>query len=117
MLNRPRILLISHLPELHYDSLLINGGFDVTNAESLNEGLAFWRPFHFKLVLIVVEDDLPQALAFCDELKKIEPGQCVAFVTGWHTFVPPSSCPDDVIQRDYNPSLFVKKVSELAQAQ
>lgn len=116
MVSLHRILLITHLPELHYDTLLRQGGFEVITVRTLAEGFAAWRPFEFSLVLIVVGDDIQAPTAFCDELKKLDPAQNVAFVTGWHTYVPPAACPDEVIRRDHNPSLFIQKVKELSQS-
>ncbi len=110
------ILLICNRPELHYDTLLGKAGFDVVNVSTLQEGLLEWRPFRFKLVLIVVENDLQEPLKFCEGLKKMDKKQSVAFVTGWHMYVPPLSCPDEVIQQEYNPAMFLKKVGELAEA-
>ena len=113
----PRILLISHLPELHHDKVLAVRGFEVVTATSLTEGFTLWRPFHFDLVLIVVDGDTEAATKFCAELKALDPKQNVAFVTGWHTYVPPSACPDEVIQREHGPSTFLRKVAELVEIQ
>lgn len=115
MLSSPRILLVSQIPELHYDSLLKNGGFEVVTAKSLDEGLTAWRPFEFNLVLVVVDGNIEDSLEFCGELKKLDPNQGIAFVTGWHTYVPPQSCPDEIIEQEYNPALFIRKVTELSQ--
>ena len=115
MTSRPRILLVSPIPELHYDSLLTNGGFEVVTVKSLDDALAAWRPLVFNLVLVVVDDNVEQPLEFCEELKKIDPTQGVAFVTGWHTYIPPQSCPDEIIEQEYNPALFIRKVTELSQ--
>lgn len=111
-----RILLICGQPELHYDSLLRKTGFDVVSSKTLEDGMSQWRPSSFNLVLIVVDGDLERPLAFCEGVKKVDPTQNVAFVAGWHTYVPPLSCPDEVIQQDYNPARFLKKVTELSQA-
>ena len=115
MKSRPRILLVSQIPELHYDSLLTNCGFEVVTASSLDQALTVWQPSVFKLVLVVVDDNIEQPLEFCAELKKIDPTQGVAFVTGWHTYIPPQGCPDEIIEQDYNPALFIRKVTELSQ--
>ena len=117
MVPRKRILLITHLPELHYDSLLRQRGFEVVSAGNLSEGLTLWRPFEFNLILIVVGDDVEAPIAFCDEVKQLDANQKVAFVSGWHTYIPPAACPDDVIRREYDPARFIQKVTELSQLQ
>jgi len=116
MTSPTRILLISHIPELHYDTLLRQRGFEVVTATTLAEGTTAWRPFEFSLVLVVVGEDVEGPTAFCDQLKKLDPTQNVAFVTGWHTYVPPATCPDEVIRREHNPALFLQKVKELSQS-
>jgi hypothetical protein len=50
---------------------------------------------------------------FCEELKSLYPPQCVALLTGWYTFVPQDSCPDDVIPRGEGPATFITRVAEL----
>lgn len=115
MTSRPRILLVSKIPELHYDTLLTKCGFEVVTVKSLDEALTVWRPLVFNLVLVVVNGNTEQALKFCGQLKKIDPTQGVAFVTGWHTYIPPQSCPDEIIEQEYNPALFIRKVTELSE--
>lgn len=114
MQPKRKILLVSPLPELHYDALLRTSGFEVTTAASLEDAMTRWRPFEFSLVLVVVSGELDEYLKFCDGLKHMDPDQHVAFVTGWHTYVPPDNCPDKTIPQDHNPALFLRRVSDIA---
>lgn len=107
-----RILLVSKESLLH-DRILEDAGYSVTRVKSILEARAAWQPGQYALVLISATDTTQAAVEFCDELKSIFPPQCVALLTGWYTFLPKGSCPDESIPRDAGPATFVTRVAEL----
>ena len=107
-----RILLVSKESLLH-DRILENAGYSVTWVKSIMEARQAWQTGQYALVLISATATTQEASEFCDELKSIYPPQCVALLTGWYTFVPRDSCPDDAIPRGEGPAAFITRVAEL----
>ena len=67
----------------------------------------------YDLVLIDVEADVKvqSAQELCDEIKKIQPDQHVAFVCNYRVSIE-SDCPDEIIRAEFNPEALVRGVKE-----
>jgi hypothetical protein len=70
-----------------------------------------WKDYD--LVLIDVEADVrvQSAQELCDEIKKINPDQHVAFVCNYRVAIA-SDCPDEIIRSEFNPEAMVRGVIE-----
>jgi CheY-like chemotaxis protein len=70
-----------------------------------------WKDYD--LVLIDVEADVKvqSAQQLCDEIKKENPGQHVAFVCNYRVNIE-SDCPDEIIRAEFDPKAFVKGVEQ-----
>jgi DNA-binding NtrC family response regulator len=106
------ILLVTREDLLH-DRILESAGYVVTKAKNISEARLMWQPARFALVLIAILTHTKDVEEFCEELKNLYPPQPVALLTGWYTFVPQNSCPDEAIPRSGNPETFVARVTEL----
>ena len=51
------------------------------------------------------------AQELCDEIKKVHPGQHVAFVCNYRVAID-SDCPDEIIRAEFNPEALVRGVKE-----
>ena len=67
----------------------------------------------YDLVLIDVEADVKvkSAQELCDTIKKVVPGQHIAFVCNYRVDVE-SDCPDEIIRAEFDPEAFVRGVKE-----
>jgi len=88
-------------------------GYRVERAASLEAArrLAAERTFH--LVLIDVRQHPKGGLALCEQLKASQPGLKVAFLADHTLYLPPETCPDEVIARQDGPERFLAQVEEL----
>ena len=107
-----QILLVTRVNLLH-DLILANAGYSVITVRSIAEARRAWQPGRYALVLISALDTTREAEEFCEELKSIYPPQSVALLTGWNTFLPKDSCPDETISREEGPAMFVSRVKEM----
>ena len=109
---KKEILLVTREDVLH-DRILESAGYAVTKVKNVAEARLVWQPARFALVLISAASHSRDVEEFCEELKTLYPPQSVALLTGWYTFVPKDSCPDDAIPRSGSPETFVARVAEL----
>jgi CheY-like chemotaxis protein len=67
----------------------------------------------YDLVLIDVEADVrvQSAQELCDEIKKVQPQQQVAFVCNYRVAIE-SDCPDEIIRAEFNPEALVRGVQQ-----
>jgi hypothetical protein len=93
--------------------ILVSHGFDAVCVPSMEEGRRVWNPDTYALVLVNVQPDADAALEFCEELKERDPQQLVAMMSAHHVYVPPSTCPDDVIDPGEGPRRFVAQIKQL----
>ena len=70
----------------------------------------------FGLVLIDVQRFPDVHLEFCEELKAARPGIKVAFLANHTLYLPPESCPDEVIARQDGPEQFLSQIDRLVEA-
>ncbi len=93
--------------------ILVSHGFDTASARTIEEARHLWRPNTYALVLVNVQPDADAALEFCEELKERAPHQLVAMMSAHHVYVPPNTCPDDVIDPGEGPRRFVTQIKQL----
>jgi DNA-binding NtrC family response regulator len=88
-------------------------GFEVDSTVYSREtvDLVAWKDYD--LVLIDVEADVrvQSAQELCDEIKKANPDQHVAFVCNYRVAID-SDCPDEIIRSEFNPESFVNGVKQ-----
>ena len=83
-------------------------GSTVYSVEAIDEVLG-----RYDLVLIDVEADVKvkSAQELCDTIKKVVPGQHIAFVCNYQVDVE-SDCSDEIIRAEFDPEAFVRGVKE-----
>jgi DNA-binding response OmpR family regulator len=113
MQTKPNILLITHRTGQLYDQVLKANGYKVDLAESLETAERLWQPGKYRLLLVEPNGNIGEALHFCNETKKTDPTQRFAFMGQRPLEIPRNSCADDIIMLEYNPELFVERVTEL----
>jgi CheY-like chemotaxis protein len=95
------------------DEILRMHGFEVKS--TLYSGIALDEVSHnnYDLVLIDVEADVKvqSAQELCDDIKKVQPGQHIAFVCNYRVTIE-SDCPDEIIRAEFNPEAMVRGVKE-----
>jgi DNA-binding NtrC family response regulator len=113
--GRPRIFHVSSRENVMQlrDEVLRMHGFEVRSAVySLNAVDEVLRS-GYDLVLIDVEADVrvQGAQELCDVIKKVIPGQHVAFVCNYRVAIQ-SDCPDEIIRAEFNPEALVRGVQD-----
>src|ERR1700744_301845 len=95
------------------DEILRMHGFEVESSVYSGQALQEVASKDYDLVLIDVEADVKvqSAQELCDQIKKVQPGQHVAFVCN-HRVSIESDCPDDIIRAEFNPAALVQGVKE-----
>jgi response regulator RpfG family c-di-GMP phosphodiesterase len=93
------------------DEILRMHGFEVKS--TLYSGKALDERSDYDLVLIDVEANVKvqSAQELCDDIKKVQPGQHVAFVCNYRVTIE-SDCPDEIIRAEFNPEAMVRGVKE-----
>jgi DNA-binding NtrC family response regulator len=93
------------------DEILRMHGFEVESM--LYSSQASEEVAQRDLVLIDVESDfrVQSAQELCDEIKKVVPGQHVAFVCNYRVAIE-SDCPDEIIRAEFNPEALVRGVQQ-----
>ncbi|HVW78014.1 MAG TPA: response regulator [Alloacidobacterium sp.] len=96
------------------DSILRLQGYEVVSTLSLIEAEELYSKFKFDLVLVDVEGDgrIPLAEKLCEDIKKQNPDQKIAFVCNYRVSHD-SDCPDEIIRSEFNPEAMVKGVKQL----
>ncbi len=95
------------------DEILRLHGFDVDSTVYSNQAADVIAQKDYDLVLIDVEADakVQSAQELCDEIKKVQPGQHVAFVCNYRVAIE-SDCPDEIIRAEFNPEALVRGVKD-----
>jgi DNA-binding NtrC family response regulator len=95
------------------DEILRMHGFEVKSTLYSGKALDEVSQNDYDLVLIDVEADVKvqSAQELCDDIKKIQPGQHVAFVCNYRVTIE-SDCPDEIIRAEFNPEAMVRGVKE-----
>jgi DNA-binding NtrC family response regulator len=93
------------------DQILRMHGFEVDSTVYTRDAVESIAWKGYDLVLIDVEADVKvqSAQELCDELKKENPNQHVAFVCNYRVNIE-SDCPDDIIRAEFDPRAFVAGV-------
>jgi len=91
-------------------------GYRVERVASLDAARERTAERGFGLVLIDVQKFPDAHLDFCEELKATQPGVKVAFLANHTLYLPPHSCPDEVIARQDGPEQFLSEVDRLVGA-
>jgi DNA-binding NtrC family response regulator len=96
------------------DEILRMHGFEVESSVYSKQAVreVAWRDYD--LVLIDVEADVrvQSAQELCDEIKKVQPQQHVAFVCNYRVAIE-SDCPDEIIRAEFNPEALVRGVKQV----
>jgi DNA-binding NtrC family response regulator len=95
------------------DEILRMHGFEVSSTLYSGKALDEVSGNDYDLVLIDVEADVKvkSAQELCDEIKKVHPGQHVAFVCNYRVTIE-GDCPDEIIRAEFNPEAMVRGVKE-----
>jgi DNA-binding NtrC family response regulator len=95
------------------DEILRLHGFEVQSSVYSGQALREVARSDYDLVLIDVEADVKvqSAQELCDEIKKVQPGQHVAFVCNYRVAIE-SDCPDEIIRAEFNPEALVRGVKQ-----
>jgi DNA-binding NtrC family response regulator len=95
------------------DEILRMHGFEVKSTLYSGKALDEVSQNNYDLVLIDVEADVKvqSAQELCDDIKKVQPGQHIAFVCNYRVTIE-SDCPDEVIRAEFNPEAMVRGVKE-----
>jgi len=95
------------------DEILRMHGFEVQSTLFSDHSLDQVAAADYDLVLIDVESDVRvrSAQELCDEIKKVVPGQHVAFVCNYRVAIE-SDCPDEIIRAEFNPDALVRGVQQ-----
>jgi DNA-binding NtrC family response regulator len=96
------------------DEILRRNGFQVSSSVYSSQVLTAVAYSDYDLVLIDVEADVKvqSAQELCDNIKKVQPGQHVAFVCNYSVSIE-SDCPDEIIRTEFNPEALVQGVKQL----
>jgi DNA-binding NtrC family response regulator len=95
------------------DEILRMHGFEVESSVYSSETVDAVARQDYDLVLIDVEADVKveSAQELCDEIKKVQPEQHVAFVCNYRVSIE-SDCPDEIIRAEFNPEALVRGVKD-----
>jgi DNA-binding NtrC family response regulator len=95
------------------DEILRLHGFDVESTVYSKQAADVIAQKDYDLVLIDVEADakVQTAQELCDEIKKVQPGQHVAFICNYRVAIE-SDCPDEIIRAEFNPEALVRGVKD-----
>ena len=95
------------------DEILRMHGFEVDSTVYSNQAADEVANRDYDLVLIDVEADVrvQSAQELCDEIKKVQPNQHVAFVCNYRVAID-SDCPDEIIRAEFNPEALVRGVKD-----
>lgn len=93
------------------DAILRFHGYDVTSTDA-HEGIAVEASnggYHLILVDVTGPGGIAAAQRLCDEIKRLHPGQHVAYVCNHLVYVE-TTCPNEVIRTEFDPDVFVRSV-------
>ncbi len=96
------------------DRILGLQGYRVVSTLSIQEAEELYSKSHFDLVLVDVEGDgrIPAAEKLCEDVKRKDPQQKVAFICNYRVSRE-SDCPDEIIHSDFSPEAMIEGVREL----
>lgn len=93
------------------DAIMRFHGYDVISAGSHAGAAVEATNGGYNLVLVDATGSggVAAAQRLCDEIKRLSPGQHVAYVCNHLVYVE-STCPNEVIQTEFDPEAFVRSV-------
>ncbi len=96
------------------DEILRLHGFEVRSSVYSRQAVREAAMEDYDLVLIDVEADVKvqSAQELCEEIKKVQPHQHVAFVCNYRVTIE-SDCPDEIIRAEFNPEALVRGVRQV----
>ena len=96
------------------DRILALQGYHVVSTLSIEEAEDLFAKSQFDLVLVDVEGDgrIPQAEKLCEDVRKQNPEQKIAFICNYRVSKM-SDCPNEIIRSDFNPEAMVQGVKEI----
>jgi DNA-binding NtrC family response regulator len=96
------------------DEILRMHGFEVESSVYSGQAVREVAKKDYDLILIDVEADVrvQSAQELCDEIKKVQPRQHVAFVCNYRVAIE-SDCPDEIIRAEFNPEALVRGVKHV----
>jgi DNA-binding NtrC family response regulator len=96
------------------DEILRLHGFEVESSVYSGQAIREVAGRDYDLVLIDVEADVKVKTAqeLCDQIKKVQPHQHVAFVCNYRVAID-SDCPDEIIRAEFNPEALVRGVKQV----
>jgi CheY-like chemotaxis protein len=113
--ERPRIFHVSSRENIKglRDEILRLHGYEVESILFSGQVLNEVAQKEYDLVLIDVESDVrvQSAQELCDAIKKVIPGQHIAFVCNYRVGIE-SDCPDEIIRAEFNPEALVRGVQQ-----
>ena len=97
------------------EKLLQHGGYIVdTVHHELVASLKIASQRYYALVVDFCEErSLEEALRFCNQVKRLRPGQCVVLRAGHWQYVPETSCPDAAVSKDDGPAALLQQLEKL----
>ena len=95
------------------DEILRMHGYEVKSTVFSDQTLGAIGTENYDLVLIDVESNgrVQSAQELCANIKKVVPGQHVAFVCNYRVSIE-SDCPDEIIRTEFNPEAMVRGVQQ-----
>jgi CheY-like chemotaxis protein len=109
-----RILLLNSEPTFRL--LLQFRGYETAVASSYQEAREMLAAERYHLIIVQIEFEREAALRFCDDLKQSHPQLKIELLAPHTLYIPPSSCPDDVIVRQDGPRQVLQHVDLLVAA-
>jgi len=91
-------------------------GYHVDRVGTVDEARRRSAEKAYHLVIIDVQHHPDAGLELCEELKAGSPGLKVAFLADHTLYLPPQTCPDELIARQDGPEQFLSRVDELVGA-
>lgn len=96
------------------DRILTRQGYNVVSVLFASEAEDLYGKSRFDLVLVDVEGDgrIPQAEKLCEDIKKKDPEQKIAFICNYRVSHL-SDCPDEIIRSEFDPDAMIHGVKEI----
>ncbi|HSE49506.1 MAG TPA: response regulator [Terriglobales bacterium] len=88
-------------------------GYQVDRVSSLADAALRAAQERYDMVIIDVREHPDAGLELCERLKATSPGLKVAFLADHTLYLPPQTCPDQLIARQDGPEHFLRQVDEL----
>src|SRR3954469_15070453 len=107
----PRLLIVGRDPLLRKlrAEVLKTRGYSVFPATDHADALSRCKPGAYDAVLVSGEEDEPEALDFCEEVRRFNPNQICIVIARPNVYIPGDACPDDVVENGH-PSELIASV-------